>query len=60
MIEEHQTFGDVVEEYSSNAALLIIGFHEDFVKHKRLSFFTEFKGVGDILFVNTSQPKEIG
>jgi hypothetical protein len=59
MIEEHQTFGDVVEEYSSNAALLIIGFHEDFVKHKRMSFFTDFKTTGDILFVNALQPKEI-
>ena len=59
MIEEYQTFSEVVEVYSSKAALLIIGFHEDFVKHKRLSFFTDFKTTGDILFVNTSQPKII-
>jgi hypothetical protein len=60
MIEENQTFSEVVESYSSKAALLIIGFHEDFVKHKRTSYFTDFKDTGDILFVNASQPKEIG
>ena len=60
MIDEHQTFSNVVETHSSKAALLIIGFHEDFVKHKRTSFFNDFKTNGDILFVNASQPKEIG
>ena len=60
MIEENQTFSEVVELHSSKAALLIIGFHEDFVKQKRISYFTDFKEVGDILFVNSSQPKEIG
>jgi amino acid transporter len=59
MIEEHQTFAEVVEAYSSKAALLIIGFHEDFVKHKRFSYFTDFQATGDILFVNALQPKEI-
>jgi len=59
MIDEKQTFSEAVEAYSSEAALLIIGFHEDFVKHKRISFFTDFKAVGDILFVNALQPKEI-
>ena len=59
MIDENQTFSEVVEANSSKAALLIIGFHEDFIKHKRLSFFTDFKTAGDILFVNTSHPKEI-
>ncbi|MDR0796137.1 MAG: amino acid permease [Tannerella sp.] len=58
MMEAHQTFSDVVEERSSKAALLIIGFHEDFIKHN-VSFFTEFNSTGDILFVNASQPKEI-
>ena len=60
MIDEHLTFSSVVEANSSKAALLIIGFHEDFVKHKRISFFNDFNTTGDILFVNASQPKEIG
>jgi len=60
VIDENQTFSEIVEVYSSNAALLIIGFHEDFIKNKCLSFFTDFKTTGDILFVNASQPKEIG
>jgi len=60
MIDENQTFSEIVEAYSSQAALLIIGFHEDFVKNKRMSFFSDFKTAGDILFVNAAQPKEIG
>jgi len=60
MIEENQTFSDVVEKHSSQAALVIIGFHEDFISRKSVHFFNDFKALGDMLFVNTSHPKEIG
>jgi amino acid transporter len=59
MIDEGRKFCDVVGQYSSHAALTIIGFHEDRLKHEPVSFFTDFSDTGDILFVNTSNPKEI-
>ena len=59
MIDEEHTFSDMVTKYSSQAALTILGFHEDRIKHEPVKFFTSFKAIGDILFVHTSQPKEI-
>lgn len=59
MTEEGHKFCDVVGKHSSHAALTIIGFHEDRLKHEPVNFFTDFKDMGDILFVNTSTPKEI-
>ena len=59
MIDEHQTFGEAVTEHSAQAAFTIIGFREDLLRHEPLNFFSNFNHMGDILFVNTSQPKEI-
>ena len=60
MLDEHQSFSNVVKEYSPQAGLTIIGFHEDLIKHDPVAFFTDFQSTsGDILFVNASQPKEI-
>jgi len=59
MIDEDHSFSDVVATHSAQAALTIIGFHEDRIKHEPVKFFTNFNAIGDILFVNTSQPKEI-
>ena len=59
MIDEEHTFSDMVTNHSSQAALTILGFHEDRIKHEPVKFFTGFNDMGDILFVNTSQPKEI-
>ncbi|MDR0573510.1 MAG: amino acid permease [Tannerella sp.] len=59
MIDENQSFSDVVEERSSQAGLTIIGFREELIKHEPVTFFTDFKAIGDIFFVNTSTPKEI-
>jgi len=58
-IDEAHTFSDMVEKHSSQAGLTILGFHENRVKHEPVKFFTGFKTTGDILFVNTSHPKEI-
>ena len=55
----HQTVGEVVYEYSHNAGLTIIGFREDAIKHGHTEFFTEFDGIGDVLFVNAVQSKTI-
>ena len=59
MTDEEHTFKDMVTIHSSQAGLTIIGFHEDRLKHEPVEFFTGIKAMGDILFVNTSQPKEI-
>jgi amino acid transporter len=59
MMEEGHKFCDVVEKHSAHAALTVIGFHEDRLKHEPVNFFTEFRDVGDIFFVHTSNPKEI-
>lgn len=61
IMNEGQVFSDVVEAHSAHAALTIIGFHEDLLKHDSIvSFFADFKAMGDILFVNSFAPKEIG
>jgi hypothetical protein len=59
MIDEHQTFSEVVTEHSAHAGLTIIGFREDLLRHEPVNFFTGFNHTGDILFVNASHPKEI-
>ncbi|MDR1221574.1 MAG: amino acid permease [Tannerella sp.] len=59
MLDEEHTFGSVVQEHSSQAGLTIIGFHEDIIKHEPVAFFSEFKNMGDIFFVNSSSSKEI-
>lgn len=51
---------EVVVERSKTAALTMIGFHEDILKHEALEFFTQFRGLGDILFVNSIDYKAIG
>ena len=59
MMNEYQSFSEVVEARSSQAAFTIIGFHEELIKRNSTDYFTNFGAMGDILFVNTSQPKEI-
>ena len=59
MIDEENTFSDMVTKYSSQAGLTIIGFHEDRLKQDPVKFFTDFKATGDILFVNSFKPKKI-
>jgi len=58
-LSENQTIGEVVTEHSRDAGLTIIGFREDAIKHGHTEFFTEFDNVGDVLFVNAIQSKEI-
>ena len=59
MIDEEHKFSDMVAQHSSQAGLTIIGFHEDRLKYEPENFFTGFKDSGDILFVNSFQPKII-
>jgi amino acid transporter len=57
--DDEHSFSDVVEKRSSQAGLTIIGFHEGLIRRDPDSFFFDFKNMGDILFVNSSSPKEI-
>ncbi|MDR1724487.1 MAG: amino acid permease [Tannerella sp.] len=59
MLDKDRSFADAVAEYSSQAALIIIGFHEEMIKPDMQKFFFEFKTSGDILFVNSLTIKEI-
>ncbi|MDR0429294.1 MAG: amino acid permease [Tannerellaceae bacterium] len=59
MLTEDQTLSDAVLTHSKSAGLTLIGFREEIIKHDAINFFTDFQGVGDILFVNASQFKQI-
>ena len=59
MIDEEHSFSDLVETHSSQAGLTIIGFHEEQIKRNLVSFFSDFTAMGDILFVNSFEAKEI-
>jgi amino acid transporter len=56
---ENQTIGEVITEYSKYAGLTIIGFREEIIKHNPVTFFNDFHGTGDILFVNASTSRNI-
>jgi hypothetical protein len=59
LLAQGQTVSDAAGVYSKHAGLAIIGFREEIIKHEALKFFTAFRGIGDVLFVNASQYKEI-
>ncbi|MDR1056543.1 MAG: amino acid permease [Prevotellaceae bacterium] len=54
-----QTISGAVEIHSKNAGLTLIGFREEIIRHDPVKFFTDFKEIGDILFVNSSKSKDI-
>jgi hypothetical protein len=58
-LTEEQKLNDAVCLYSKQAGLTIIGFREEIIKHDAQKFFTDFQGIGDILFVNASHYIEI-
>ncbi|MDR1897846.1 MAG: amino acid permease [Prevotellaceae bacterium] len=59
-LSENQPASSVIAEHSKRAGLTIIGFREEIIKRDDpISFFDEFKEIGDVLFVNASQSKDI-
>ncbi|MDR1583118.1 MAG: amino acid permease [Prevotellaceae bacterium] len=56
---EDQTIGEVIMEHSKYAGLTIIGFREEIIKHEPIAFFDDFRGIGDVLFVNASTSRNI-
>ena len=59
VIPENLTLQEVIEERSKSAGLTIMGFREEIVRGNPLKFFSEFQGLGDILFVNAVESKDI-
>ena len=52
-------FRTLVAQYSSEAALTVVGFYNDQLKQKGQKHFEGYDGVGDILFVNAHDLLEI-
>ncbi|MCB0612016.1 MAG: amino acid permease [Lewinellaceae bacterium] len=49
----------IVNEKSQDADLTIIGFREEMVKHAGKELFESYQAVGNVLFVNTAEGKNI-
>ncbi|MCL2727303.1 MAG: amino acid permease, partial [Bacteroidales bacterium] len=58
-VDDTLSIGQVVQNYSVSAALIIFGFPDQIMHHNPEAFFTEFDTIGDVLFVNASQYREI-
>lgn len=57
---EHMSVKNSINEKSKNAGLTIVGFRAESMKHIGIDVFEGYDGVGDILFVNSHNQKEIG
>ncbi len=57
--DESKSFKSMVNEYSREAGLTIIGFKEEQIKHEGSEFFSGYGQVGDILFVEANSLKDI-
>lgn len=49
----------IINNHSNNAALTLIGFHEDSLKHEKEKLFTGFDSIDNILFINSHNQKVI-
>jgi Amino acid transporters len=58
-IEPNQRINEVISANSKYAGLTIIGFREETIKRDEAKYFTDFQGLGDVLFVNASSAKRI-
>ncbi|MCK4700526.1 MAG: hypothetical protein KAT38_09335, partial [Bacteroidales bacterium] len=57
--DEHKNIRDIINNKSGNAGLTIVGFRGEQLKHKKTELFRGFNSVGNILFVNARNKKEI-
>jgi len=57
--KEGVTIKSLINEKSSDAALTILGFREELLKHEGIDMFLGYDKVGDILFVDAISKKEI-
>jgi len=57
--DEERDIKSLVKQHSDEAALIIIGFHSEQVRHAGEKVFTGYEDTGDILFVNAREKQEI-
>jgi len=57
--EEKGDIKSLVKQHSTDAALTIIGFHSEQIRHAGEKLFTGFEDTGDTLFVNAREKQEI-
>lgn len=55
----NQNTHEIITHYSSHAGLTIVGFREESIKHQGDLFFNSFQEMGDLLFINAADSKEI-
>jgi Amino acid transporters len=58
-IDESRTMQETIASYSKYAGLTIVGFRNEIIKREPEKYFMGFQGIGDILFVNATEYKEI-
>lgn len=57
--EEGKSYKSIINLYSVNAGLTIMGFHENSIKHLDTSTFDGYDDIGNVLFVNSFKNKLI-
>ncbi len=57
--DEETDIKSLVNEHSAEAALTIIGFHSDQIRHDGQQIFKGYESIGDTLFVNAREKQEI-
>lgn len=49
----------IINEFSANAGLTIIGFHSELIRHEGPKIFQGYDSLENILFVNSHSQKQI-
>jgi amino acid transporter len=57
--DDQSSIKPLINERSKDAGLTMIGFHSDQMKHNGNELFMDFEEVGDVLFVNARELREI-
>jgi amino acid transporter len=57
--EPHDTNKSIINSYSENAGLILIGIREEIVKHKKEQVFEGYEQLGTTLFVHSKDEKKI-
>jgi len=57
--DENRSPRSIIEEYSADAGLVIMGFHSEQIKHDGKKIFEGYTELSNVLFVNAHSQKEI-
>lgn len=58
-VSEKKSQKQIIVEHSIDADLTIVGFRHEMVKSKGIEVFTDYKDIGNVLFVSSQKEKEI-